>query len=95
MIPIERDRRKTAKAMLGALALLRPTPHLKLKNCPDFIPVQRVWRTAKALLNQLFPDVVPALTFARCGKLDGSTKHLKVFFASDLPCLVPGPDLSV
>jgi phage/plasmid-associated DNA primase len=37
MMPIERNRRKTAKAMLDALALFTTNTTPKIKNRPDFI----------------------------------------------------------
>jgi hypothetical protein len=71
---------ETAKERLGSIAFFSTSTALKFKDRPNFFPVQEVWRAAISFFDQLFLDVEPAFAFARFGQLDGSPKHLLVFF---------------
>src|ERR1700704_124100 len=72
--------RQREKSGLGSIAFFSTSTALKFKDRPNFFPVQEVWRAAISFFDQLFLDVEPAFAFARFGQLDGSPKHLLVFF---------------
>ena len=73
--------KKTVKEASGLLALFTTDTTLEIKDRPDFLPVQKVWRPAISLLDQFFLDILPALEGTRCGQLDGSPKYLLVFLS--------------
>jgi hypothetical protein len=53
--------KKTVKEASGLLALFTTDTTLEIKDRPDFLPVQKVWRPAISLLDQFFLDILPAL----------------------------------